>query len=172
MGPLPDLTAGSASRPDDSTRIRFRLRTRSAARRIGRRLLLAEYWRAHGDLDEANRHADRALRLLARGSTVPGQLAATTAVTAAEIARDRAQRATAHDRHVWAVDLLETLPATDARERLLARALLGLGDSHRRGLGRGPRVPCGRVNTRGRRPAPKVLGEFWREPFAFWRVLG
>jgi tetratricopeptide (TPR) repeat protein len=132
VGPLPDLTAGSAARPADSTRIRFRLRARSVARRVGRRLLLAEYWCAHGDLDEANRHADRALSLLARGATVPGQLAARTAVTAAEIARDRAQYAIAHDRLVWAVDLLDTLPATDARERLLVRALIGLGDSHRR----------------------------------------
>jgi tetratricopeptide (TPR) repeat protein len=105
---------------------------RSAERSAARRLRLAAYWRADGDLDEAARHANRALRLVADGRTVPDLLAAEVAVMGAEIARDRADYACAYSHMSGAVDRLDGLPASDQRDRLLVRALIGLGDAHRR----------------------------------------
>jgi tetratricopeptide (TPR) repeat protein len=87
---------------------------------------LAEYWRAKGDLDEAARHAEHALRLVAGAPSASGPLAVAVAITAAEIARDRAEYDAARDHFAWAV---EQAPVSDP---LLVRALLGLGDSYRR----------------------------------------
>jgi tetratricopeptide (TPR) repeat protein len=90
---------------------------------------LAEFWRADGDLDEAAQHAERALRLLSGLPTAPNLLAVTATLTAAEIARDRTEYPAAHAGFVSAVDALS---ASDPHDRLLVRALIGLGDSHRR----------------------------------------
>jgi tetratricopeptide (TPR) repeat protein len=94
------------------------------------RLRLARYWQANGDLDEAARHAHRALRLL-HGCSV--ELAGEVVLTVAEIERGRCEYASGHARLAQLVDELDRLPtAGPAGRLLLARALTGLGDAHRR----------------------------------------
>ena len=113
--------------------MRLDLSTLRARHRLGRarlRLRLARYWQANGDLDEAARHAHRALRLL-HGS--PVELTGEVTLTVAEIERDRCEYASSHARLAKLVDQLDNLPpASPAGRLLLARALTGLGDAHRR----------------------------------------
>jgi tetratricopeptide (TPR) repeat protein len=101
--------------------------------RLGRarwRLRLARYWLAAGDLDEAARHAHRALRL-SRGHGV--QLAGEVTLTLAEIERDRCEWVSCDARLTALVAQLDAQPSTGPAERsLLARALTGLGDAYRR----------------------------------------
>lgn len=98
--------------------------------RARRRLRLARYWQADGDLDEAARHARRALGLL-DGTAV--QLTGEVTLTLAEIERDRCEWANCDARLGRLVDQLDAQPATGPAGRsLLARALTGLGDAHRR----------------------------------------
>jgi tetratricopeptide (TPR) repeat protein len=98
--------------------------------RARRRLRLARYWLADGDLDEAARHAHRSLRLLAGQ---PVQLTGETTLTLAEIERDRCEWASCDTRLARLVDQLDAQPATSpAMRSLLARALTGLGDAQRR----------------------------------------
>jgi len=97
--------------------------------RVGRNLDLARYWHRHGDLDEASRHASRAMALAA--GPVPVTTRATAVMTAAAIDRDRDDLASSHAHLVRAVALLEAA----GPGRHLAGALTDLGDVHRR-LGR------------------------------------
>jgi tetratricopeptide (TPR) repeat protein len=101
--------------------------------RARRRLRLARYWLADGDLDEAARHAHRALRLLDRNAV---QQTGEVTLTLAEIERERCEWASCGARLARLVDQLDAQPATSPAERsLLARALTSLGDAHR-GAGR------------------------------------
>ncbi len=93
-----------------------------------RRLDLARYWQARGDLDEAARHASHALRLLTGAGAAPVSLHASAALTAAAVDRDRAGYAAGHAQFEHAVRLLDAAPPTAERDRLLAHALTGLGD--------------------------------------------
>ncbi len=104
-----------------------------------RRLDLARYWQARGDLDEAARHASHALRLLTGAGAAPVSLHASAALTAAAVDRDRAGYAAGHAQFEHAVRLLDAAPPTAERDRLLAHALTGLGDVQRR-LGHYPRA--------------------------------
>lgn len=113
-------------------------RTRWVRWRAGRRLDLARYWHRHADLDEAARHAGRALRLVAAGP-VPVTAQAEAAVTAAAIDRDRDDAAASHDRLVHAVRLLDEAPPAPGHDKMLVRALTALGDGHRR-AGRYPQA--------------------------------
>jgi tetratricopeptide (TPR) repeat protein len=99
--------------------------------RARRRLRVARHWQAAADLDDAARDAYRALRLVGRHRPMPATLAADIALTLAQIERDR-DDATASRAHLdHAIDLLQ--PATGPmRDQLLAWALIGLGDCHRR----------------------------------------
>ncbi|HEV2377593.1 MAG TPA: tetratricopeptide repeat protein [Streptosporangiaceae bacterium] len=103
---------------------RFRL---SQARR---RLQLARYWQANGDLDEAARHASRALRLLdGRSVEVTGE----AALTVADIERDRCEYASSYTRLAGLAGQLSAAAASgSASQLLLARVLVSLGDAHRR----------------------------------------
>jgi tetratricopeptide (TPR) repeat protein len=94
-----------------------------------RRLLtIAHYCHARGDLDEALRYANRALRIATR--TGPVRLYALATMTAAEIGTDGVAYAPSRALAEEAVRLLETAPSGESR--LLARALTCLGDNHRR----------------------------------------
>jgi tetratricopeptide (TPR) repeat protein len=92
----------------------------SADRRARRRLRIARYWHAAGDLDEAARHAERARALASRADLV-GE----TTLAVAEIERDRGEYASSHAR---LVELVERL----AESTLLGRVLTALGDAQRR----------------------------------------
>src|SRR6266508_1680926 len=120
--------------------MRLDLSTARARYRLGRAriwLRLARYWQTSGDLDEAARHAHRALRLL-HGS--PVELAGEVTLTLAEIETDRCEYASGRARLVQLVDELDGLPAAGRAGRLLlARALTSLGDAHRR-AGRYPQA--------------------------------
>jgi len=120
--------------------MRLALSTARARYRLGRAriwLRLARYWQTSGDLDEAARHAHRALRLL-HGS--PVELAGEVTLTLAEIETDRCEYASGRARLVQLVDELDGLPAAGRAGRLLlARALTSLGDAHRR-AGRYPQA--------------------------------
>jgi tetratricopeptide (TPR) repeat protein len=95
-----------------------------------RLLTIAHYCHTRGDLDEASRHAGRALRITNR--TGPVELYALASLTAAEIGTDGADYARSRTLLEQAVRLLETAPSTRGGSRLLARAFTGLGDNHRR----------------------------------------
>jgi tetratricopeptide (TPR) repeat protein len=99
--------------------------------RAKRRLALARYWLAHGDLDEAARHGTLALGLARRCRAAPLALLADTALTMAEIDRDRGRYAAGEECLAWAVRQLDAAVATDDRDRLLAGALQRLGDAYR-----------------------------------------
>jgi tetratricopeptide (TPR) repeat protein len=106
------------------------LRTRHRLGRARLRLRLTRYWQANGDLDEAARHAHRALRLL---HARPVELTAEVTLTVAEVERDRCEYASSNARLAQLVDQLDNLPSVSPAGRLLlARALTGLGDAHRR----------------------------------------
>jgi tetratricopeptide (TPR) repeat protein len=95
-----------------------------------RRLRIGRYWQRRGDLDEAARHAYRALRLL-RGS--PVRLTGEVTLAVAEIERDRDQYGSSRTRLARLVDDLDRQPVVSPADRsLLARALIGLGDAYRR----------------------------------------
>jgi len=102
--------------------------------RAGRRLRLARFWQAHGDLDEAAGHGDHAFRLLQGCGCASARptLLAEVALTLAQIDRDRAAYAASHDRLQWLVRLLDAAPMCTDRNRLLVGALIALGDVHRR----------------------------------------
>jgi len=119
--------------------VRAAVRDRWLPWRVARRLDLARYWHRHGDLDEAARHAEHALRLVAAAGSVPATVQADAAVTAAEIDRDRDDSAVGRTRLEHAVQLLDAAPPAARRARVLVRALTGLGDCHRRG-GRYPQA--------------------------------
>jgi len=105
--------------------------------RARRRLRLARYWLADGDLDEAARHAHLALLLLERDTV---ELTGEVTLTVAEIERGRCEWASCGARLARLVDLLDAQPATSLAQRsLLARALTSLGDAHR-GAGRYPQA--------------------------------
>ncbi len=109
--------------------------------RARRRLLLARYWFARGDVDEAARHSAHALRL-ARDDTAavnsnPDRAAASLALVAeatlvaAQIDRECARYAESGELLSGLVQLLDAAAPTDERDRLLATALLQLGEAHR-----------------------------------------
>jgi tetratricopeptide (TPR) repeat protein len=97
---------------------------------LRRRLDIARYWQARGDLEEAARHAGRALRLAARVG--PTRAYAMAALTVAEIGRDRVDYASSRARLEEVVARLEVEPSTRANDWLLVRALTCLGDICRR----------------------------------------
>jgi hypothetical protein len=101
------------------------------ARRAVRRLRLARYWQADGDLDEAAGHARHALGLV-HAHPAPVAVAVEVAVVAARIERDRDNPAESQANLTWAAELLDAEPAGDGRDRLLSRVLVDLGDCHRR----------------------------------------
>jgi hypothetical protein len=120
------------------------LRARLRLNRARLRLRLARYWQADGDLDEAARHAHRALRFL-HGS--PVHLTGELTLTAAEVERDRCEYASSSARLTQSVDHLDRLPAASSRDRLLlARALSSLE------LPIPSRAMIEEVGTRYRRP--------------------
>jgi hypothetical protein len=99
-----------------------------------RRLQLACYWQADGDLDEAARHGRHALRLLRRRASDPAAVAlrVDVAVTVARIDRERAEYDAALRTLGWGLTLLDASPDEPHRDRLLATVLTVLGDVHRR----------------------------------------
>ena len=102
-----------------------------ATTRARRRWQLARYWQARGDLTEAGRHARHAVRL-AGHRPAPPPLVAEILLTAAEVHRDLADYPTAATYWAEAAALLDRTAAVPDRDRLLVRALTGLGDAHRR----------------------------------------
>lgn len=108
------------------------MRTRERARRIAWRLRLARYWQANGDLDEAARHCDNAVRLARRCPSTPAVLAAEAGLTMAHIERDRADYTASHEHLTLTGDLVQTIPPGGDRDRLSALASTGLADLHRR----------------------------------------
>jgi tetratricopeptide (TPR) repeat protein len=102
-----------------------------ASTRARRRWQLARYWQARGDLTEAGRHARHAVRL-AGHQPAPAPLVAEILLTAAEVHRDLADYPTAATYWAEAAALLDRTAAGPDRDRLLVRALTGLGDAHRR----------------------------------------
>jgi len=102
---------------------------RSARRRAERRLRLARYWQAAGDLDEAARHAERAVRLLEPEHVYSW---AAASVTRAQIERDRLEYGAGSARLAAVVEVLDAQPAGPVVTGLLGRALVSLGDVHRR----------------------------------------
>jgi tetratricopeptide (TPR) repeat protein len=99
------------------------------ARRAARALRLAWFWQALGDLDEAARDAERALRLARRHSAT---LVADVALTAARIAQDRDDAVGCRAHLHCALTTLEQAPAGADRDRLRGWAMVGLGEQHRR----------------------------------------
>jgi tetratricopeptide (TPR) repeat protein len=98
---------------------------------VVRRLRLARYWLAKGDLDEAAHDAHRALRVARRHPAVPATLTADVALTVARIEQgcdDLADRRTLPE---YAINVLESAPESADRDRLLGWALLALGDWYR-----------------------------------------
>jgi tetratricopeptide (TPR) repeat protein len=110
------------------------VRRRWVVLRAGRRLQLARYWEADGDLDEAARHGHRALKLLRRCAADAAAVAlrVDVAVTVARIDRDRAEYDAAHRTLSWGLALLDASPDESHRDRLLPTVLTVLGDVHRR----------------------------------------
>ena len=102
-----------------------------ASTRARRRWQLARYWQARGDLTEAGRHARHAVRL-AGHRPAPPLLAAEILLTAAAVHRDLADYPSAATSWAEAAALLDRTAAAPDRDRLLVRALTGLGDAHRR----------------------------------------
>jgi tetratricopeptide (TPR) repeat protein len=101
--------------------------------RAGRRLQLARYWQADGDLDEAARHGHHALKLLRRCGSVAGvALRVDVAVTVARIDRERAEYDAAHRTLRWGLAILDASPDEPHHDRLLATVLTVLGDVQRR----------------------------------------
>ena len=93
--------------------------------RAGRRLRLARFWLARGDLDEAAKHAYRA-------QPGPPHQTVEVALTIARIERDRDNPEASHTHLLQAIAELEAAPAGDRRDRQLVRALVDLADCHRR----------------------------------------
>jgi tetratricopeptide (TPR) repeat protein len=108
-------------------------------RRAARRLRLAMYWQADGDLDEAAAHAHRALRLVRSHPTPPVAIAAEVAMVTARVERDRDRPGAVRDCLDWTVTLLEAAAPGPGRDRLLARVLVEHGDCDRR-AGRWPQA--------------------------------
>ena len=105
--------------------------------RVGRRLRLARFWLGRGDLDEAAKHAYRALpgppgEPAYRARNGPPELAVEVALTIARIERDRDNPEASHTYLQCAVAGLDAVPAGPERDRLLVRALVDLADCHRR----------------------------------------
>ena len=109
-----------------------RVRGRWLATRVTRALRVAGYWQSVGDLAEASRAAHRALRLAHTHGAVPATLVAEAALTVARIAQDGDDLARSRVHLNHAVDLLEAAPSDAERDRVLAWALVGSGDEHRR----------------------------------------
>ncbi len=107
-------------------------RRRRLANRTARALRLARHWQAVGDLDEAARDAERALRLAHRHPAAPATLVADAALTLARIAQDRDDAVSCRTHLHHAITALQAAPAGADRDRLLGWALIGLGDQHRR----------------------------------------
>jgi len=105
---------------------------RGSPRRARRRLELARFWLARADLDEASRHGYRALRLIQEAASEPVDPAVEIRLTLARIERDRDDGEAARGHLEQAIHAIEAASADPDRDRLLARALLGLGDCHRR----------------------------------------
>jgi len=106
-------------------------------RRAVRRLRLARYWQADGDLDEAAAHAYRAMCLVQVLAAPPMELALDVAQVTARIERDRDRPAASLQALTWISQLLDTAtpdPATPdpGTDRLRITVLVELGDCHRR----------------------------------------
>src|SRR5690242_2679470 len=102
-------------------------------RRLGRArraLRVAWYWQGKGDLGEAARAAERALRLA--GDWGPATLVADVALTLARIAQDRDDNAGCRAYLERAAGVLGPAPAGGDRDRLLGWVLVGLGEERRR----------------------------------------
>jgi tetratricopeptide (TPR) repeat protein len=101
---------------------------------VTRRLRLARYWHATGDLDQAGACAGRAWQQVRsrRGQAIPALLAADVALTLAQIERDRDDYAAGLARLHDALELLGPAAGSADGDRLTAWALAGLGDCHRR----------------------------------------
>lgn len=115
--------------------------------RAVRRLQLARYWQARGDLDEAAGHVYLAIRLLDRFLSPPLGLAVDVAYTAAQIERDRARYAESHAHLRRAAGMLEGQPPGVSRDRRLAHLLVGFSDAHRR-AGRYPQAAADLATAR------------------------
>jgi len=107
------------------------MRKRGRSARIGRRLWLARYWQATGDLEEAARHGRPAARLAHRHPSTPARLAADAGLTMAYIERDRAEYAGSFDYLGWTIGVLPRLAPGD-HGRVAIRALTALADINRR----------------------------------------
>jgi len=125
---LEDVDApASTARARISPRWRVRRRT---SLRASRRLQLARNWQARGLLDEAARHAYRAMRVL--DGRPPGVLAAEAAYTAARIECGRGRYPRSLAQFERAAELLGALPPGADRDRRLADVHIGLAELHRR----------------------------------------
>jgi hypothetical protein len=91
-------------------------------------LRLTWYWQSAGDLDEAAREAECALRLARSHHAVPATLVADVALTMARIAQDRDDSLGCRTHLERAVTVLQASPDGADRDRLLGWALVGLGD--------------------------------------------
>ena len=93
--------------------------------RAGRRLRLARFWLARGDLDEGAKHAYRAM-------PCPPALGVEVALTIARIERDRDRPEVSHTHLLVALAAIEAAPAGAEHDRQLVRTLVDLADCHRR----------------------------------------
>jgi tetratricopeptide (TPR) repeat protein len=105
---------------------------RHAAARAARRLRLARYWLARGDLDEAARHLDRAAALLAPEPAASPGLTADVLLAKARVERDRDRSGAARAHLDAAAELLGRAPHFPGREVLRVRVLAESGDWYRR----------------------------------------
>jgi tetratricopeptide (TPR) repeat protein len=110
-------------------------------RRARRWLGLARFWHLDGDLDEAARYGRRLLGLVSTGvavptsppdGPVPAMLAAEIALMVGLIERDRTEYSPCRRHLWWAVELLESQPASVDRDLRLARTLTVVADVDRR----------------------------------------
>ena len=106
----------------------------------------ARYWYFIGDLDEAARAGQHALKLArtaqanaALTKTARGLLLAEIALLVARTEQDRDNYAAGFTHLTYALSQLEPMAGTDARDRLLTWTLIGLGENHRR-VGRYPQA--------------------------------
>ena len=97
-----------------------------------RRLRIAGYWWACGDLIAAARHAGYAWRLVRRDPAPPVGLAVRVSALVASVEGDLGHPDESRAALEWALRRLDGEPRGADLATLLAAALTGLGDCHRR----------------------------------------
>jgi len=107
--------------------------------RAERRLRIAGYWWARGDLVAALPHVRRAWHLVRLHPAPPAALAVRAASLVGMVERDLDHPAESQAALEWALSRLRDEPPGDERAALLAATLTSLGDCHRR-AGRYPQA--------------------------------